>query len=472
MIKRITASLLIACCTLTVFAKNEQANVDGIKYRRSSLSMVMLDTNDLTLTGDVKTLVVDAITERPIPDKFFDHNLDSLTTLNVKYLPEVSKEEISKYQSKSEASIAAAADAIEKAGLEIPISQNPEYIAKLVKYMEENYVANKIIAKWFNISTTPRGSDNLYLDVQVIEDRGMEGVTAEEKELARKQEGGFNKLAEDAINDMVPRSFVVVTRYEFMSAQELIQYLVAPTQLGVALASEKAASGSNPLAAKALDVAKSKAQQEIEKYSSAIQGYFVRTNTYLFQLEWNKDVDNRFNSLDWTKATTVDEFMKDKSYKMIYVGHTSKYAPAGMSLSMDDKTQELVKRSAIRSTDAAIANLQKEYDVFKTLVPVYVEGSDVYAKIGVNDGVSEKSKYEIVEITKDNDGNYVYKKKQGANVIPGKIWDNREGAGIEIDGEGTTDEEIPACDPNLKGTYFSANAKKIIPGYHYLRQVK
>ena len=220
------------------------------------------------------------------------------------------------------------------------------------------------------------------------------------------------------------------------------------------------------------EVEKAKAAKEIEVQAAKIQGYFVSTNTYLFQLEWNKEIyENKFANLAWDKAETVDQFMKDNSYKLTFVGQTSKYAPAGMTVSKDNKSLELVKRALNRSTDAAIGKLQQEYDVFKTLAPVYAEGEDVYAQIGVNEGVDEKSKFEIVEIVADAEGNITYKKSQKATVLPGKVWDNREGAGQAIEGEAKMGEDV-AADPNLKGTYLKAKAKKIVSGMHYVRQAK
>lgn len=466
MIKKISFALIAAC-----FAVNASAQSNEFEYRRSSLSMIMLDCNDKTLTGDVKNVVVKTITEKPVPNKFNDHNLSDLRTLNATKLPSVTKEEIEKYQTTAEKTLEKAKAYAKQSGIQLPATSKAEYIAKLVKYFEQNNIANKVIAKWFNVSKEKR--DGIYLDWNVVSERGFSGFSQEKRDEMKKTVGGSNKLVDAAIYDMIPRTFVVVTRYEFMSAQELIQMIVTPLQAGVALASEKAAAAAgNPLAAKAVDIAKAKVNTEIEKYSQRIQGYYVNTTTFLFQLEWNKDIyDNKFAALAWDKPETVDAFMKDKSYKLTFVGQTSKYAPAGMKVSKDDNTVALVQRAVHRSTDAAIGKLQKEYDVFKTLAPVYTEGEDVYAQIGVNEGVDEKSKFEIVEIIADADGNITYKKTQSAKVIPGKVWDNREGAGKAFEGEAKDDEEIKA-DPNLKGTYLKAKAKKIVSGMHYVRQAK
>lgn len=465
MFKKITLALVAAS-----FAVIGTAQSNEFEYRRSSLSMIMLDNNDKSLTGDIKKAVVTAFNEKAIPAKFNDHNLTDLRSINTKNLPDVTKEEIAKYETKMEAAIAKGAEAAKKAGINLPAKSQAKYIAQLMKYFEQNHTANKMIAKWFNVSKEAR--DGAYLDMKLVEERGFSGFTAEKKAEMLKLEGGKNKLADAAILDMVPRTFLVVTRYEFLSAQEIVAMLVAPAQLAVAMAAEKAAAaGNNPLAQKALDLAKAKAAKEIEVQAAKIQGYFVSTNTYLFQLEWNNEIFEKFGALDWTKAETVDQFMKDGSYKVNFVGQTSKYAPAGMTASKDDKSIELVKRALNRSTDAAIGKLQLEYDVFKTLAPVYAEGEDVYAQIGVNEGVTEESKFEIVELIADAEGNITFKKKQKATVLPGKVWDNREGAGVAIEGEAKMDDGVKA-DPSLKGTYLKAKAKKIVSGMQYVRQAK
>ncbi len=467
MYKKLLFTVFVA--GLTVFSANAQSN--EFEYRRSSLSMIMLDTNDKTLTGDIKKTVVNTFNEKAIPNKFNDHNIDGLRSLNTKNLPSVTNEEIEKYQTNTEKLLAKASSVAKASGIELPNISQAEYIAQCMKYFEQNNIANKIIAKWFNISKTQR--DGLYLDFKNIEERGFSGFTAEKKAELLQMEGGKNKLADAAIVDMVPRTFLVVTRYQFTSAQEIISEIVVPLQLAVVTATEKAnLAGNNPLVKKAVDIATAKLNSEIEKQAAKIQGYFVNTRTYLFQLEWDKDIyENKFGMLAWDKAETVDAFMKDKSYKITYVGQTSKFAPASLTVSSDDKSLQLVARAVNRSTDVAIGKLQKEYDVFKTLAPVYTEGEDVYAQIGVNEGVEEDSKFEIVEIIADAEGNITYKTTQKAKVIPEKIWDNRDGAGVEIEGEAKSGEEIKA-DPNLKGTYLKAKAKKIVSGMHYVRQAK
>ena len=235
MFKKITLALVAAS-----FAVIGTAQSNEFEYRRSSLSMIMLDNNDKSLSGDIKKAVVTAFNEKAIPAKFNDHNLTDLRSINTKNLPEVTKEEIAKYETKMEAAIAKGAEAAKKAGINLPAKSQAKYIAQLMKYFEQNHTANKMIAKWFNVSKEAR--DGAYLDMKLVEERGFSGFTAEKKAEMLKLEGGKNKLADAAILDMVPRTFLVVTRYEFLSAQEIVAMLVAPAQLAVAMAAEKAAA--------------------------------------------------------------------------------------------------------------------------------------------------------------------------------------------------------------------------------------
>ena len=142
-----------------------------------------------------------------------------------------------------------------------------------------------------------------------------------------------------------------------------------------------------------------------------------------------------------------------------------------MTLSFDDKSAVLIERATLRSTDAVIAKLQKEYDVFKTLAPIYVEGNEITALIGMNEGVEPGDKFEVLELRIDPKTGKMAEPKvvQKISAIKGKIWDNRAGAEAEAAEKGVKEGEENAA--TLGKTYFKGNAKKLMPGM-FIRQVK
>ena len=79
-----------------------------------------------------------------------------------------------------------------------------------------------------------------------------------------------------------------------------------------------------------------------------------------------------------------------------------------------------------RATDKNIVELQKKFPVFKVSAPlVDAENGIVRAHIGLKEGVNPKSKYEVLERRRNDDGTIVYERR--ATLVPDKdlIWDNR-----------------------------------------------
>jgi hypothetical protein len=70
--------------------------------------------------------------------------------------------------------------------------------------------------------------------------------------------------------------------------------------------------------------------------------------------------------------------------------------------------------------------LQKNFENFQVVVPVYqVEGNQVLVQIGLKEGVSATSRYEVIERTEDKKGEVTYTRKGVIRPNPKLIWDNR-----------------------------------------------
>ena len=315
-----------------------------------------------------------------------------------------------------------------------------------MKYFKDKKVANKLVAKWFDIDGKQK-TDGTYFSLNLIVDRGLSGFSKEEQNAALQVKDGQNNLIQNAVVELVPRTFVAVTNYSFMSGEELMELT-----LGTVMANMKS---SNPLVQKAAQLAYEKAKQ-------SFQGYFVHTKTYLFQLDWDMAKFQELNQLVGSNdPAKINEFLSSDSFKVNYVGKTSKFAPATLSISLNDKSGELIERATLRSTDAVIAKLQKEYEVFKTLAPIYVEGGEITALIGMNEGLEGGEKFEVLEVSQDAEGKTQIKAIDKITVIKDKVWDNRAGADKEEGNEAAA----------LGKTYFKGKAKKLMTGM-FIRQLK
>ena len=84
----------------------------------------------------------------------------------------------------------------------------------------------------------------------------------------------------------------------------------------------------------------------------------------------------------------------------------------------------MVRKACQRALDENVANLQKNFDVFKVKIPLS-QTDPITAPIGRKEGVNDKSKYEVLEVIEDENGHTKYKRV--GTIVPqkGKIWDNR-----------------------------------------------
>ena len=448
--------MIVALAATVSFA--QKANQE-MKYRRSSLYTIMVPSDKLT--GDAKTIVTNTFDTLAIPDKYNNHNLSvrhiDLTKIEVTEEEIKAAEEMAGGQKKGVAGLAKKGLGFAKKNIstsETGGMTGDEKIAKIIKFFEQNKIANKIIGKWYNESKTLKNGS--HFNTLLIEDRGLFGASQEELNKYKGVIGGKNKIMDAAEKDLIPRTFVMVTSYAYMSAEEIAAMAAAAgAVVGGTI------GGVTQLASAAA--------------GALLKGYFVTTTSYLFQLEWNEDIMMGFYDKYW-KAKDTKAFDTDKSYKLTYVGKTSCYAPATMKLTTkDNASARLISRATARATDKCIAQLQKKYDQFKTLTVLNVtdDGQTMYAYVGKKEGVKSGDKFEALEQIQDAEGNITYKKVGTVKVAKGKVWDNRVGAGEKIEGEATDKEDEEDDDANLQYTIFEGKpSKAMADGGLWLRQLK
>ena len=454
--RRVILTLCVALMAAVAFA--QKANKE-MKYRRSSLYTIMVPSDKLT--GDAKTIVTSTFDTLAIPDKYNNHNLSvrhiDLTKIEVTEEEIKAAEEMTGGKKKGLGGLAKKGLGFAKKAVsssETGGMGGDEKIAKIIKFFKENHIANKIIGKWYNESKTIK--DNSHFNTLLIEDRGLFGASQEELNKYKGVIGGKNKIMDAAEKDLIPRTFVMVTSYAYMSAEE-----IAAMATAAGAVAGGAVGGVTQLASVAA--------------GAALKGYFVTTTSYLFQLEWNEDVMMAFYDKYWS-AKDTKEFDTDESYKLTYVGKTSCHAPATMKLTLkDDASAKLISRATARATDKSIAQLQKKYDQFKTLTVLNVtdDGQTMYAYVGKKEGVKDGDKFEALEQIQDENGNITYKKVGTVIVAKGKVWDNRHGAGEKIEGAASGDDDDDDGDNSLEYTIFEGKpSKALADGGLWLRQVK
>lgn len=447
--KKLLMAALVCLVGVQAMAQDKQET----KYRRSSLYMMMLPDDELE--GEQLKIVTNAFLQKSFPDKYNNHNLDFrvFSAQDVKNII-VSKDDISAVEDLLNSKKKGLGKFIGKASklgkeylstdeenadtAQVGKTTNAGYIAKLNKYFEDNNIAAKLFAKWVG-GDEKKPNDKKPVSSALVEERGLQTLSQEEIATNR------DLMLAQAQYDVIPRTFVMVNRYAYMPAEDVIAMISA--------AADQVAGGYASLAGGVL--------------ATVLKGYFVTTNTYLYQLDLDEE---SINKLLEKYDKNIAGIYNDKSIKLKYVGKTMKFAPATLKMTLnDDADNKLISRATVRATDAAIADLQKKYDQFKTLSTLHqADDGTLYAFIGKKEGVKEGDKFEVLERTM-KDGKEEFRKVAAIKVDKDGLWDNREGAGEVIEGA-AEDKDDKDGNANLKYTTFGKN-NKMFEGY-LIRQNK
>jgi hypothetical protein len=335
-------------------------------------------------------------------------------------------------------------DILREQGLKNALSEN-EYAARLLKYFEKNHYAQNLIAKWYNKPGTAIGKTNFDDDLTTIFELGVKGLSQEALSNAKATENLIS-VAKGSTNKLLSNTYVCVVRYGYMDAKEAIAISTAVAQMTL---------GNNSLAQLALNTL----TKTLEK---KIKGYFVRANAYLFKLDWNQELQNKLELEYWDKKNQA-KLLTDPAFKLTYVGKSSKRAPAAASLKSSATLDKLIARGTARATDAAIAALQRDHEEFRPMTSLHVINGKLAAYIGMKEGVEAGDKFNVYEAVQSaNDPNVVEWKEIGTIKVGKEVWDNRAGAGEEIDGAATDKEDGKAS--SVPYTVFSGKPGKMGEG--------
>ena len=376
----------------------KNSKVISTDYKRSSLYTLMITDPSRNYENDIKEFFVSKVT----PDKYNNHNLQTRT--------------------------------INRAGA-------GKEIDNITEYLKTNKIANQLVAKWFNRSA--KGG----FDMALIKERGFYDASVLDITQSKNSARGLAKLA-DAGEELINNTFVLVNDSKYTNKEEVAEkaksYLsLLSTVTGTSYGSEALSTGLTTFG----------------------KGFVVATNAHLFKLVWNEEVQNRFYMELYADDKTITPAKKaafDEAtfFELQYVGTDKSYADV-QSTSLTTKTNsELVGRATIKSIDNVITKLQNNYDVFKTKTPIFTS-EPLTAKIGVKDGITNKTKFEILEQEQDENGKTKFVKVGTAKVdTKYPIWDNTFGA------------EDEKKDLETDRTHFKSTAgKDFYPGM-LLRQIK
>ena len=416
-------SVLAVASFTNTYAQQEDADK---YYLRNSLYMIKLDEPATDAEYENAYKIMNTTYDQIDFDKNYERYNDfalKLRHINFDDLPKVTQEEMDAI-GKPTAVENAVDEYMKTNGFKKATSLSEyEYAARLSKYFAENHIAQKLVAKWYSVPGTQEGKVKLDNDLQVITDLGLKGLSDEAKKNAGKD--NIIEMAKGSTNKLLSNCYVCVNRYNYISADEY---------KGVTLAAAKIAAKFLPGPAQAI------ATKGAEIAVAKIQGYFVKVNSYLFKLDWSDALREKVETEYWKDAATQQKLLTDDAFKLVYVGKSSKNAPAALTFKAS-ALDKLIARGTVRATDRAFAALQRDHEEFRPMASLQEKDGKLVAYIGMKEDVKSGDKFNVFKPIIENDVLQEWKNVGTIKVDKGCVWDNRAGAGEVIEGEAVDKKE-------------------------------
>lgn len=258
--------------------KGKKGEVKEVKYRRSSLHTILIESDDFPR----KETVLKAYSEAPFPDKYNNHDIGEKSFDPKKYpVTDADREAAGQ---KKETKVGALAKGVASTATAGIADENAaDYPIIIGKYLKDQKIAKKVVAKWFN-----RKDDGSF-DVELVGERGAYSASEMEANIAKGSARGVSSLR-DAGEELLKNTFVIVTKLKFVSNEVVAS---AAKVAALAAASKIAVPPAKAAAIKAAE----------EAYNIAKEGYSVWTTAYLYQLKWNEEIEATFYNEMWNKRS-------------------------------------------------------------------------------------------------------------------------------------------------------------------------
>ena len=374
--KYITAILALLAFVPVTYAQEVQYDSEELKYRRSSLYSIMINHSEQKFADEIRT----AFLEIPVPDKYNNHDLSiKVVDMNTK---------LKKAKSNKENET-------------------------ITNFIYENEIAGRMVARWFN-----RDKYTGICDMELVKERGLYNATEFDKQMAQRSARGIAML-QDAGEELIGNTFLLVNDIRYIDKEKRSSFWGGLASVAGGIA---AAYTGIDYISDAADLAAMAIQ--------SIKGFSVRINTFLYKLEWNDELANEFYVNQY--ASDVNDSIKSqnfenarKNYSLQYVGKVESKGSTTSFLGInEDQPVVMIRKACQRAIDENIVDLQTQYEEFRTNTPL-VSVEPLTAYIGMKEGVSEDSRFEVLEQVEVSDGKYEYKRVGEIKPVKNMIWDNR-----------------------------------------------
>ena len=406
---------------------------EDMSYRRNSLATVLVYHPEDEFGGEIYK----AFDSLPIPDKYDDHTIEGARVIDNSTIWGVQRKDSGYFKATYGHALTAA-----------ELQKNAKHTEDLLNNAQ---IAKKMVAKWFGLHGN--SISDATFNTELIQQRGQYNANDVDVALALQTTRGLASLS-DAGEELLNNTFILVNDITYVTAEQEAQ--AAKVAMSILGGIADAITGGS-------------AGRDLAKVGGAIAdsftGFKVKTHSYLYQLEWNDSIAAIFYQFHYTgtpDSAKVQAFFDDNTtYRLKYVAHEYEFDKKSVLKGKYSRT-ELVRTICARSMDKNIVALAKQYEDFKVKTPVYeVLSTDkgkitgYAAKIGMKEGITEASKFQVVQRLMDPEtGKTTYKYIATVKPKKGLIWDNRYNAVLE-EADGAT---LPYT------TFVKTAGGEILPG--------
>lgn len=438
--KQIFSSILftmfLAC---SLFAQDQ-----NIEYRRSSLSMILLESESFPNQEDV----LKSWNNYPFPDKYNQHDINTKSVslnsieltdedlMNAGFL----KDTVSGLQITKATLVGKPLRFLnEEQTLAFALPGEKEEVQlKIDKILADKKLANQLVAEWFNV-----GEDGKF-DMSVIQERGLYDASELDAGVTSGQVRASAALA-DAGKELIKNTFVTFTSLNFIENE--------PFARGIRDAAIAAVASSPEL----VKVAAEKAAEKL--YEATKDGYTLTSKTWLYQLNWSDSL----LYVTYEYWDNPEALANSDAFSLDFVGMQKNLSMVGFA--KDKSLDQIIDKALVRNIDKAFVELQKDNDVFKPKMPI-ISVDPMVVLIGEKEGVTEKSQFEVLQMVWNKKEGFTEWKSMGKCKVDKKypIWNNMYNAGEE------TEEQLDDEGNVVFGTRFKGS-KSILPGM-LVKQIK
>lgn len=426
--------------TTALSGQTEQTENQDVKYRRSALAMILIESKIDANAEDV----LKSWQNYPFPDKYDKHSI-GLTSIKIGAIGEV-KDSSKNVKGEKEKSKKEVKDEKNKKNDNNKNEPKKDAVQlKIEQVIKDKKIGNMLVAKWFN-----RSDYDDKFNMEVVKQRGGYNATELEAAVAKQQARGLAVL-EDAGEELISNTFVTFTQLNFYSNE-------LPALIVYEAAKLAANQISNPMAQiaalKAADIA----------YAKTREGYSLFSKTWLYKLAWNDSIAAVFYNELWNNPQAFDQ----TEFKLEFIGAQQNTSLVTAKLIGQSRTNaQYIDVAEVRNLDKIFAQLQKDHDVFKPKVPI-LTAEPLTAQVGTKEGLKGGEKFEVLEMTIDPETKKTKYERVGIVKVDKKhVWNNMYNVAIE--GE-KLEPQLDKKGEEVTATRFS-KLKKAYPGM-LLRQLK